>query len=133
MNYELCHLLRQVSGDNNGRLTHHTYFGPEANWSFVDQHLNTFWSEYCRLVNDQLMNQQPSDMCLAELPPPVAPLVQDFLFRYDDGDCNDEEPYSDLFLAWLCHSYQTLLMQLMNATLRSRPLIDARSPSSTAT
>ena len=110
MNYELCNLLRQVSGDNNGRLTHHTYFGPEANWSIEDQHLTEFWTEYCRLVDDQLMNQQPSDLCLAEIPPPVSPLVQDFIFKYYDND-DEEEPYSDLFLAWVCYCYQQILIQ----------------------
>ncbi|HSW76415.1 MAG TPA: hypothetical protein VLG50_05195 [Candidatus Saccharimonadales bacterium] len=117
MNYELRDLLRQLSEENR-TVTHYTHFGPDGVWSIPNQNLTQFWEQYCKLVHDQLTNeddQRPHDLCLSEMPTTSIPLIQEFVFKFQhDDDDHEWEPYDDLFLAWLCYLYQTILLKYFN-------------------
>ena len=122
MNYNLRDLLRQVSEEKNdikdNRYTHYTSYGPESKYQILDQNLTKFWDGYCNIVTDQIENNEESDICLAELSGNVMPLLQEFIFKFEDDELTGEddiwEPYTDNFLGWLCYLYQTLLQQYFN-------------------
>jgi len=119
MNYELHDLLNNVTEEPGqyNRYTHCTTMNNETKWYIPDQYLNEFWSKYCKLVFNQLMNEDESnDVCLAELPTNVIPLIQEFIFKFqdDDDDVENWEPYDDQFLAHLCLLYQEMLIKYFN-------------------
>lgn len=117
MNYALRDLLGRVSEENvnNSRYTHYTTYGPESKWAVSDQFLSEFWDEYCSTIYTHMMNEENlDDMCLSELPSNVIPLIQEFVFKFQDDDDDNWEPYDDQFLAHICFLYQEMLIKYFN-------------------
>ncbi len=121
MNYNLRDLLRQVSEGKNdikdNRYTHYTSYGPESKHQILDQNLTCFYDTYCTIVTEQIENEEEPNLCIAEIPGNIMPLLQEFLFKFEDEEVNEEEgwePYTDNFLAWLVYLYQNLLIQYFN-------------------
>lgn len=117
MNYELRDLLSRVSEDNavSNRYTHFTAYGPESKWAISNQYLTDFWSSYCTAIYTHITNDEEiEDYCLAEIPGNVIPLIQEFVFKFQDEDDDDGEPYNDHFLANLCFLYQQMLIKYFN-------------------
>jgi len=116
MNYQLRDLLGRVSEENviNNRYTHYTAYGPESKWKISDHHLTEFWDGYCSSIYNNIMNDQElDDFCLAEIPPNVIPLIQEFIFKFQDDEEDNWEPYDDQFLAHLCFLYQQMLIKFL--------------------
>jgi phage/plasmid-associated DNA primase len=117
MNYELRDLLEKLS-EENGRNTHCTTYGLESKWCISDQSNTEFWKEYCSMIYNHMMNEEEvNDVCLAEIPTNVIPLIQEFVFKYQDYDEDDVEnwePYDDHFLANMCLLYQEMLIKYFN-------------------
>ncbi|MDF0682416.1 MAG: hypothetical protein P0116_15780 [Candidatus Nitrosocosmicus sp.] len=121
MEPELRDLFRNVGTDPVGEsYTHMTTYGPAMRWNVRPHMLSAFWTGYCDLVYKQLKGEQINylaNMCLAEKPQEVMPLISKFTFKFhaDENDGNDIwEPYDDEFLYWLCHTYQIVLEENFN-------------------
>lgn len=126
MDPELRDLLRLVATDNsNDSYTHVTLYGTHARWAIPHHNQTDFWNGYCDLVDkknngrDGLPPQPHSNMCLAERPQEVMPLIAKLTFKFqvDDSDANNDnnwEPYDDEFLQHLSHTYQTVLSEYFN-------------------
>ena len=121
MNYNLRDLLRQVSEEKNdikdNRYTHYSSYGPESKYQIQDQNLTKFYDGYCSIVTEQIENEEEPNLCLAEIPGNIMPLIQEFLFKFEDEEVDEEEgwePYTDNFLGWLCYLYQNILIQYFN-------------------
>lgn len=125
MDNELRDLLRSVACDGHGDThSHISWYGPNAAWTIPLYSQNTFWMGYCDLVSKWMCGEGKesthnpiSDLCLAEKPTEIMPVITKFTFRFlsDPGD-NDWEPYTDDFLLWLCHIYQSTLNEVCDMT-----------------
>ena len=119
MNYNLRDLLTQVSEEKvaDNRYTHYTSYGPESKIQILDQNMTKFWDGYCNIVAEQIEHNEEPTICLAELPGNVMPLLQEFIFKFEDEEIEEDEawePYNDTFLARLCQLYQHILTQYFN-------------------
>lgn len=107
MDEELYNLLRNVSKETNGEeYTHITYCNKEIKWNVLN--LKNFWIGYCDIV-DRKINDPFANLCIAERQQNIAPQISRLLIQYK-SDTNTK-CYNDEFLYWLCHIYQTVLLQ----------------------
>lgn len=114
MNYQLRDLLREVSentDDNN--YTHATTFGPEAKWYVSNQNMTHLWESYCGLVYKECENEE-SYYSLAECSSNDMPLIQEFVFKFENDELEDSDLYDENFIYWLCYLYQKLLKDFFN-------------------
>lgn len=125
MEPELRELLRTTATDPIG--DSHNYvslYGPHARWTVRPHTQTAFWTGYCDLVDRKSngregVSPEPfANLCLAERPQEVMPLVAKLIFRFhaDTNDNENWEPYEDEFLQWLCHTYQTVLSEYFRIT-----------------
>src|SRR4029079_4768670 len=112
MNYELHDLLDKVGEEATERRSHHTFYEPETNWYISNQNLNDFWKNYNRLAKSN-----ESNLNIAEIIGESHPLTQEFLFKFNDDDEDEWEPYDEEFLVWLCYLYQQVLINKFNLTV----------------
>jgi phage/plasmid-associated DNA primase len=120
MDPELRDLLRNTVADQSAKTcTHVSTYGPSAKWSVRDDAKSAFWIGYCDLVDrklngtDTIAPEPLANLCLAEAPSSVMPLISKLTFRFhaDDGQMDSWEPFDDHFVHTLCHVYQTVLSE----------------------
>jgi len=118
MEPELRDLLRNVATDPIGdSYTHVTSYGPLSRWTIRPHSLAAFWIGLCNLVEaktngkDGVPPEPLANLCLAERPQPVMPLIAEFTFKFHAGAAEEDswEPYDDEFLHWIAHTYQCVL------------------------
>jgi len=119
MEPELRDILRTVATDGGGdSYTHVSLYGPHSRWTVRPHTQTAFWTSYCDLIDrktngrDGVLPEPFSNICLAERPQEVMPVIAELTFRFH-ADTNDDnwEPYEDEFLQHLCHTYQTVLSE----------------------
>jgi phage/plasmid-associated DNA primase len=127
MDPELRDILRLVAKDTcEDTYTHATLYGPKSRWSIPHHNRTTFWSSYCDLVDKKLKgsencNPEPlANLCLAEQPHEVMPLIADFMFRFHADDDDKWEPYDEDFLEYLCHIYQNVLIDMFQVDVETQ-------------
>ena len=113
MDPELRDLLRGLSSNSHEKQpTHVSFYGPEAEWTVLDDDQQTFWDGYCNIVN-RPSHQTTNTVCLGEKPQSVMPVIADFTFRFeiDDSDDGNWEPYQEDLLQCICCAYQTVIQE----------------------
>lgn len=109
MNYELRDLVNKVivkhASDKDAT---HMYYGGNNNQKITvdNQHMTTFWDNYCRIIQED-----NSNVHLAELPTKEIPLMQEFIFKFqiEDMDMDDWNPYDDSLISSIVQLYQQTL------------------------
>ena len=130
MEPELRDLLRTVATDPSGDShTHVSLYGPHSRWSVRPHNQTDFWTKYCDLVDRKsngradVLPDPLANMCLAERPQEVMPLIVKLTFRFhaDTVDAEDKwEPYDDEFLHRLCNTYQSVLSEYFRITTETQ-------------
>lgn len=117
MDPELRDIIRVVANEAvNDSHTHVSLYGPRCRWSVPPQNQTNFWKSYCDLVYRKRKGSQESEpepfanLCLAENPHEVMPLISKLKFKFHADDEN-WEPYDETFLEYLCHIYQFVLLE----------------------
>lgn len=113
----LRELLRDTSdadsNENPAQFTHVTLYGPRARWSIRPHNLTPFWVGYCRLVRDY----PQTNLCLAERPQDVMPVIIESTFRFI-GDPNESwEPFDDDFLHSFISCVQEVILEHFEISL----------------
>jgi len=107
MEHNLIQLLRDTCDlvdTNNTKYTHVTKYGPEGKWTLRGHDIPRFWLGYCDLVE----TRPNSNLCLAEKPKDVMPIIVECTLRFDKG--MEGEPYCDSFIHILICCYQQVII-----------------------
>jgi phage/plasmid-associated DNA primase len=115
MDKDLRELLHSVATqpDDIKKYTHMTHYGQETKWYVSNQNMSNFWNKYCTLLCNTDLKK--NGLCLSELPGNEIPLIQDFIFKFQDEDnVDDWEPYDEYFICWICYLYQQVIQSLYN-------------------
>jgi phage/plasmid-associated DNA primase len=113
MNYNLHELLKDLSeNDDDKNYTHVTTYD-NTKWVIHNQNMTSLWEQYCALVHKEATNDE-SHLCLAEYPMNDMPLIQEFIFKFEDDGADNWEPYDEQFICWLCYLYQKILKDFFN-------------------
>lgn len=127
MKRELYDILNSIAtNSNNNSHTHVSLYGPHAIWN-IPSNDPAFWIRYCDLVDrmnnggDGIPANSLSNICLAERPQETQPLITKFTFKFkiNKGDILGEV-YNNNFLQWICHIYQTAIMEYFNVNILTK-------------
>ncbi|SNW63028.1 DNA primase [Orpheovirus IHUMI-LCC2] len=90
MDGDVLELLRRcmVQGATNNP-THCSVFQDKKYWSLKQDMIETFWIEYCKLVDEKPELQAQ----IAEIVPEDCPFVMDFLFKFDFDTATITDPF----------------------------------------
>lgn len=121
MDASLLNLLRNVGTETDyTSFTHITTIDTIKRWKINGDSLSDFWKNYCDLVDiktngrEDIPPEPLAKLCLAEKTSEDAPLIVSFTFKFhfDENDSISEwVPYDDNFLAYLCHVYQSIILE----------------------
>jgi hypothetical protein len=116
INPSLRNLIRAVSDNNiNNEYTHVTLYDPHARWTIPDENMFSFWTGYCDLID-----QEEENLCIAERPKQIMPLISKFTFKFN---CDSEllefstikdSPEFIKVVQWTCHIYQIVISECFN-------------------
>jgi phage/plasmid-associated DNA primase len=106
MDSDLRNLLKNVSkGDTK---THQCAYSVRDPICISPSERKVFWEGYCDLVA-----QNRKNLCVGEIPKEHSPAVLTFKFKYEYNEQEiDWEPYDDLFVEWLCYTFQQVLEEM---------------------
>lgn len=121
MDTDLVNLLHNVSveSDHNS-FTHMTYHDTIKRWKMNNDSRTEFWKGYCDLVYRKSTDVDGEEydpdakLCLAEKTSEAAPIISAFSFKFhfdENENLEDWEPYDDDFLIYLCHIYQSVIIE----------------------
>lgn len=117
MNIELSDLLNEVGTEADPTsFTHLTTFNTVKRWEIKSNKQIQLWQGYCNLLNDK----PDIKLCLAERVPNETPVIVQLKFMFkikNEKNLDIWRPYDTNFLAYLCHIYQTVLVETLETTI----------------
>jgi P4 family phage/plasmid primase-like protien len=124
----LSTLLHFLSVNSHNSYTHITLYDPHARWTVPQHNYTMFWIGYCDLIDhvnngyDGIPANSLANICLAERPQDNQPLITQLTFKFNINGRNDilGEVYDTVFLQWICHIYQTVIMEYFNVNMSNK-------------
>jgi phage/plasmid-associated DNA primase len=113
MNYNLHELLKDLSEDDGDKNYTHVTTYNDQKWVIPNQNITPLWEQYCSMVTKEA-NNDDAHLCLAEYPINDMPLIQEFVFKFEDDGADAWEPYDEQFICWICYLYQKILKDFFN-------------------
>jgi phage/plasmid-associated DNA primase len=100
-------LLRKYHNPNSSDFTHITTYGPHSKWSINDVNYESFWREYCDLVD----KNWEGNYCIAEIPKDKMPVMADFTLKFHPS--NHSETYGYDFILSVVYCYQQAMLRTL--------------------